>query len=309
MTRNGMLVVNKPIGMVCKDLSRWLIRRVGKIKLGHVGTLDPIAEGVVVLLCGKATPLQDYLLGLPKTYECTMELGYATDTLDSDGEVVQRDPWDHVTVEAVHAAVSNFVGSIVQIPPLYSAVKHKGRPLYSYARSGQELPIDIQQLGRTVEVFSFEITKCELPRISFRVRCSKGTYIRVLARDLATKLGTCGTVIALCRSEASGFTIDQALTLERLEEKLEASADWMISLEDARVQIPRLGLSADEIRRLFNGGSIVVERTRLPLANVPASMVELPLLAMDSSGKACAYAAATGLDLSAIKVKLKRSLA
>ena len=120
--KSGLLGVHKPSGIVSKDVSRWLEKRLGKLKLGHVGTLDPLASGVLPLLFGQATRLQDFLLEIPKTYECTVELGYETDTLDSDGQIVETAPYEHVTLTQLQETAKSFVGRIKQVPPLYSAV-------------------------------------------------------------------------------------------------------------------------------------------------------------------------------------------
>ena len=123
--------------MVSKDISRWLVRRLGKLKLGHVGTLDPAASGVLPVLLGRATRLQDYLLDMPKTYEFDIRFGSETDTLDLDGQVIRETAWEHITEAQLRTAIGAFIGDIVQTPPIYSAIKYKGKPLYAFAKDAK----------------------------------------------------------------------------------------------------------------------------------------------------------------------------
>ncbi len=233
---NGLLAIHKPLGMVSKDVSRWLTKRVGPLKLGHAGTLDPAASGVLPILLGRVTRLQDYLMELPKTYEFEVEFGQETSTLDSEGEVIHRGSYSHLDEKCLREALEAFKGTISQIPPRYSAVKYQGKPLYQYARQESHnrsavVGLDeaiIKNLKRTVEVYSYSLLRWEPPRGFFRVHCSKGTYVRCLARDLARSVGTFGSVTQLIRTYASGLPLEQCLTLEEIEERCGTSTSDVI---------------------------------------------------------------------------------
>lgn len=217
---HGGLAVHKPRGMISKDVSRFLQALIGRHhRMGHVGTLDPEAEGVLLLLLGRATRLQDHLLSLPKTYICDMQLGYETDTLDLDGRVVSREPWEHVEEDSLRHIMSDMQGKhLLQVPPLYSAVKFRGKALYSWAREGRENEIVWEGLGRTVWVDSLKFLSFKNGLLRFEVRCGKGTYIRVLARDIARSVASCGTVVRLVRTESSGLTLSQAHSPEEISD-------------------------------------------------------------------------------------------
>ena len=176
---NGVLPVYKPRGVISKDVSRWILKNFGKVKLGHVGTLDPMAEGVLPILLGKSTRLQDYLLDSVKSYEFDIEFGYETSTMDQEGERISEAPFDHVTSSDIEKACANIEGSYIQTPPMYSAIKYKGKPLYEYAREGRsdEVPLDI--LKKTVSIYSCKCTSFNNNVATIVIECSKGTYVRV----------------------------------------------------------------------------------------------------------------------------------
>ncbi|MEY4631106.1 MAG: hypothetical protein RIQ81_1226 [Pseudomonadota bacterium] len=218
----GMLAAYKPRGMISKDLSRWIERQVGKQKLGHVGTLDPMAEGVLCLLFGSATRLQDQLLELPKTYLFDMKLGMETDTLDLDGKVLSEVDATHMTREAIAALLPGFRGRIKQVPPVFSAVKYQGRPLYDYARKNQDSDVPVDSLAREVTVEHLEIKAFEPGLVTLEARCSKGTYIRSLVRDIARAAGTTACLSRLVRTEASGIRADACASLEQIETAIKA---------------------------------------------------------------------------------------
>ncbi len=250
----GLLAVNKPYGMVSKDVSRWLTKRLGRLSLGHVGTLDPLAEGVLPILFGAATKLQDHLLIFPKTYEFDCLFGEETDTLDTEGQVVLCLPWEHLTSESVKNAADSFLGASMQVPPLYSAVKFQGRALYDYARSGDELGIELSALQREVVIDRFEVLAFGGNTGTFRVRCSKGTYIRGIVRDLSKKLGTCGTMTRLVRTESAGFSIESALGLGEIEEKIGDFQSILLPIDEIDIGLPRwMGNHSELVDRLKYG--------------------------------------------------------
>ncbi len=235
----GILAIHKPSGMISKDVSRWLTRRLGKQKIGHVGTLDPLAEGVLPILFGRATRFQDHLLKHPKTYEVELTFGKATDTLDLDGKVIAEKEYDHINESLIKEKLTQFVGEIKQTPPLFSAVKFRGKPLYEYAREGLSDLVPIEELARQVEVFSLELLWLKGNKGYFRVTCGKGTYIRVLVHDLAESLGSCGFVSRLIRTRSSGISINDSLTLESIEESISDLDSLLIPMEKADLGFPQ----------------------------------------------------------------------
>lgn len=237
MDYHGMLVVHKPKGMVSRDVSRWLHKRLGRQKTGHVGTLDPLAEGVLPVLFGRATRLQDHLLGMDKAYEFDVEFGRATDTFDCDGEVIREEPWEHITEAAIRQSCENYVGFITQIPPVYSAVKYQGKALFRYAREGKEGEVPLEQLARQVHVRAFELLRWEPPFATFRLECSKGTYVRSLAEVIGKELLSCGMVNRIVRTESAGVKLEDALSLEEIDQKISDFASLLVPLEAIELPI------------------------------------------------------------------------
>ncbi|MEZ4743546.1 MAG: tRNA pseudouridine(55) synthase TruB [Bdellovibrionota bacterium] len=260
---NGLLAVNKPVGMVSKDVSRWLTKHLGKVKLGHVGTLDPMASGVLPILFGRATRLQDYLLDSPKVYSFVCKLGSETDTMDAEGSVVRQSPWEQVSIEDLSQAALSFLGNIEQTPPVYSAVKYKGKPLYQYAREGREDLVVLENLKRDVYVSTIDLLDYDRQSglLTARVCCSKGTYVRVLARDIAEKAGTCGHVVKLTREKSSGIQISNTYGLEEIEEKVDDFASILVPMEDIDIGIPRCEIKEESLeKKLLNGQTVRLEK-------------------------------------------------
>jgi tRNA pseudouridine55 synthase len=257
---NGLLAVHKPVGMISKDVSRWLVRRLGRQKLGHVGTLDPLAEGVLPILFGKATRFQDHLLFQKKAYEVELTFGRATDTLDRDGVFVAESSFDHVTKELIEAALPQFVGRIEQVPPLYSAVKFQGKALYRYSREGSGDAVPLNDLKREVDVYSACLVHFADGKAVFRVSCGKGTYIRVLVSDLAAALGTCGYVSSLKRTEAAGVSLKDALTLEEIEASILSLESLLLPIEKMNHGLPSWQSSqVDWVQKLRAGQELYFE--------------------------------------------------
>lgn len=208
----GILLVDKPSDHTSHDVVARLRGKLKMKRIGHAGTLDPMATGLMIVLVGKATRVSQYLMGLDKEYEGTVELGKTTDTQDAEGEMLQTRPVPPLTEAEVKAAMAGFLGDQYQLPPMYSAVKIDGVPLYKSARKGQE----IEREPRFIRVMSWELTGLALPRFDFRLRCSKGTYVRTLAHDLGEKLGCGAHLAALRRTATEKFHVSQALTLEQI---------------------------------------------------------------------------------------------
>lgn len=209
---NGILNVYKEKGYTSHDVVAKLRGIIGQKKIGHTGTLDPDATGVLLVCLGKATKVCDLLTDKDKTYEATLLLGKTTDTQDSGGQVIREAPVD-VDATKTKAAIMGFVGSYAQIPPMYSALKVGGRKLCDLARNG----VEVERKPRDVTIYGLTILQMELPWVKMRIHCSKGTYIRTLCHDIGQTLGCGGCMEALTRVETAGFSLDQALTLMQIQ--------------------------------------------------------------------------------------------
>ena len=211
-----ILLFDKPLEWTSFQLVnkvRWLIKRnfrIKKIKVGHAGTLDPLASGLLILCTGKSTKLIESLQGQEKEYTGTFTLGATTPSYDMETEVDETFPTEHLTSEGIHEATKAFLGDIQQRPPVFSALKKDGKRLYEYARNGEEVEIPT----RTVNISEFEITKIELPKVHFRVVCSKGTYIRSLAFDFGSQLNTGAYLSSLRRTRIGEYKVENALTVD-----------------------------------------------------------------------------------------------
>lgn len=204
----GIYPVDKPVGPTSFRLVQVVRRALGIKKTGHAGTLDPFASGLLLICAGRpATRVIDQLMGGEKVYEGTLVLGVETDTLDREGRVIATSPVPQLSAEQVGACLAGFVGAQLQLPPLYSALKHKGKPLYRYARQG----VDIPREPRPVVIHSLEFLGLEKEVLKIRVRCGKGTYIRSLAADIGRVLGCGAHLGGLRRISSGGFTVERAV--------------------------------------------------------------------------------------------------
>ena len=213
----AVLPVDKPQGWSSFDVIRRLRRLLPVRKIGHAGTLDPMATGLLLCLVGRATKLMEAFMGQEKTYTGTLRLGEVTPSYDAETEVTARHAWAHLTEEDLEAARQRFVGQIEQRPPMYSAVKVGGERLYKKARRGET----VERPARTVTIFAFVLTGRAGADVTFRVRCSKGTYIRSLAHDFGQALGVGAHLTALRRTANGSFSVDDAWTLDALAHALE----------------------------------------------------------------------------------------
>ena len=258
-----VLVIDKPAGLssfaVVKAVARQvrIYRAAGgqgmpdPKRIGHGGTLDPLATGVLPVCIAEATKLAAFLLDAHKAYEASVKLGVDTDTLDAEGQIIRERPVGPLSVADLEAALAAFRGEISQVPPMYSALKRDGKPLYAYARAGQE----VQRDPRKVNIFQLRLVAFEPPdHIKFFVECSKGTYIRVLAAELGERLGVGAHLTALRRVMSGPFSITQALTLEELAERCAQPGPLpAIALADALSQLPAAVLSAIQTDRVAKG--------------------------------------------------------
>lgn len=216
MIKDGIININKPEGMTSHDVIYKLRKIIGVKKMGHTGTLDPMATGVLPICLGKATRVAEYMDMDFKKYRCTMVLGMVTDTQDVTGEVLETFSTEGVTEEAVREAFGGFHGIIDQKPPMYSAVRINGRRLYDYARAGEEVEVKTRQIYiRGLDIENIDLGT-ETKRITFTVECSKGTYIRTICQDVGQALGCGATMEKLDRIQSGSFTIENAYTLDEL---------------------------------------------------------------------------------------------
>lgn len=211
---NGILNVNKPSGMASFAVVSLVRRLTGVRRVGHAGTLDPIAVGVLPICLGHATRIVEYLVSAPKTYHAAIRLGVATDTYDSEGAVVATADASGVTPDDLETALSDFVGQIEQMPPMYSAIKFEGQPLYRYARAGKTVP----RQARTVTIHRLELRRFTPPVAEVELEVGRGAYVRTLAHDLGERLGCHAHLEGLTRLRSGPFSLDDAIELDELRE-------------------------------------------------------------------------------------------
>lgn len=255
MFENGILNINKPEGWTSQDVVAKLRGRLHIRRVGHTGTLDPMATGVLPVCFGKATRIIEYYDDDFKTYEAEMKLGMVTDTLDSTGTVLETKPVD-VSEEDVIQTIDSFRGWITQIPPKYSALKVNGKPLYKYAREGAEVEIKSRKIY-VADIQPVEVNLGE-NRILFRVTCSKGTYIRTICDDIGKKLGCGGTMTALQRTQSGCFRVEEARTLPEILEMTDEELErCVIPMDKTLVHLGRIELkSMESVPFYYNGREI-----------------------------------------------------
>jgi tRNA pseudouridine55 synthase len=210
---DGILIVDKPSGITSHDVVDFMRKRFRIKKVGHAGTLDPQASGVLLLLVGKATKISSILSCYDKEYLASLTLGIATDTQDQTGQIIKRDQVGPITIDEVRDVFGQFLGEGRQVPPMFSALKYKGQRLYQLARRG----LEVKRKPRRIIIHKLKITKFLLPDIDFRIECSKGTYVRTLCVDIAGRLKLPGYMSKLRRVSCGPFKIDQAFGLQRLQ--------------------------------------------------------------------------------------------
>jgi tRNA pseudouridine55 synthase len=268
---NGFVVIDKPAGITSHDVVSRVRRILGTRKVGHTGTLDPFATGVLPVAVNDGTKAIPFLDEGLKCYEAVMQLGVATDTLDMTGAVMRTADWLPVTREVVESVLKRFTGHLSQIPPMYSAIKQDGQPLYKLARQGQV----VERTAREIDVHSLELLSFAPPYVGFRVVCSRGTYVRTLADDMGVMLG-CGGALKELRRIASGpFEISASVSLEGLEE-----AAQLGTLESLSVS-PYAALSHLPDIPLNDNGLALVRHGRSP--EWPAAEVPVPSACNDGS--------------------------
>ena len=250
---HGLLVIDKPAGITSRAAvdraQRWFPRRT---RIGHTGTLDPLATGVLVLCIGHATRLAEYVQRMPKTYRAGIILGARSDTDDADGTLTPVPGATAPSIDELKAALATFVGDIAQVPPAFSAAKLTGRRAYDLARRGKDVTLS----PRTVSVYGIDILDYGFPRLEIEVRCGKGTYIRSLARDLGERLGCGGYIASLRRMRVGSFETANALTLDAGPD---AARNALMPMEFAVAELPRRTLSEAEIARVRTGQALPLD--------------------------------------------------
>ncbi|MFT4172275.1 MAG: tRNA pseudouridine(55) synthase TruB [Rhodocyclaceae bacterium] len=249
---DGVLLLDKPQGLSSNDALQKARRLFQAAKAGHTGTLDPMATGLLPVLFGEATKFSHLLLDSDKTYEATLLLGVTTTTGDAEGEVLDRIA---VTADeaSIRAACARFLGDIRQVPPMYSALKHEGKPLYEYARQG----IHIERPAREVTIHALDLLRVAGAELDIRVHCSKGTYIRTLAEDIGAALGCGAHLAALRRTQSGGLVVADAQSLEALGERDEAARMACLMPVDGLLgHLPRVDLSEEHAARFCHGQAL-----------------------------------------------------
>lgn len=251
----GLLLLDKPLGLSSNAALTQVKILYGAQKAGHTGTLDPLASGLLPICLGEATKFAGFMLNADKTYEATIRLGRVTTTGDREGAVLMERPVD-VTESAVREALTRFTGQISQIPPMYSAIKVQGRPLYQMARQG----VEIEREARDVIIHRLDLKAFESPFLKVSVTCSKGTYIRVLAEDIGLSLGCGGTLAELRRTGTGDFSLDQAFTLEQLALMSPIERDDQLTRPDGLVShLPKVSLEESEGQALLEGRPVLAD--------------------------------------------------
>ena len=251
---SGIIVVDKPPNISSAKVVAKVKRLLNAKKVGHTGTLDPFAEGVLVCCINEATRLARFLLAGNKTYDATLKLGIETDTQDSTGNVIATRAVTGCTEERIRSIVQQFIGSIQQQPPIFSALKHRGTPLYKLARQGRP----VQKPARRVHISKIKILEINLPLVHLEVSCSAGTYIRTLCADIGNQLGCGGHLMTLKRTQSSGFTLQQAISLPQLEKQAlthEVNGS-LISMTDALADMPECEADQLLMKKIRHGQPI-----------------------------------------------------
>ena len=250
---DGIIVINKPKNCTSHDVVR-NAKKILNEKVGHTGTLDPNATGVLPLLVGKGTQISKYLINHDKTYEAVLKLGEKTDTADTEGKIIETKEVQpsNLEKENVERVLKSLIGKQQQIPPIYSAIKVNGKKLYEYARNAQDVKIE----PRIIEIYDIELINIENEEITYKVHCSKGTYIRTLCEQIAEKLGTVGYMKELKRTQVGEFEIENSVTIERLEKNVD---NYFITIEKYFEDYPQIQLNAKKLQLFLNGVQLTDE--------------------------------------------------
>lgn len=251
---DGIIVINKEKDYTSHDVVAKLKKKLNISKVGHTGTLDPNATGVLPILIGKGTKFSKYLINHDKTYKAQIELGKKTDTADVEGNVIEEKPVDTEYIKQnLVQVLESFVGKQEQVPPMYSAIKKNGKKLYEYARKGEKIEVE----PRKIEIYKIELVKYNEKNIEFIVSCSKGTYIRSLCEDIAEKLNTVGYMKNLERLQVGEFNIEKSVLIDDVN--IENIEKYLYTLEDILKDTPKLNLNSKKLKLFLNGVQLTVK--------------------------------------------------
>ncbi|MCM1991121.1 tRNA pseudouridine(55) synthase TruB [Oceanirhabdus seepicola] len=250
---NGIININKPKGITSFDVVRIIKKTLNMKKVGHTGTLDPMAEGVLPICIGKGTKFAELIMSEEKIYRAEMKLGEITDTYDIEGEVTETFDFSHITEEEVVKVVNSFIKTYEQIPPIYSAIKVAGKRLYEYAREGKEVEIK----GRKITIHNISNVEVNIPYIKFDVKCSKGTYIRSLCFDIGKELNNGGVMTSLTRLKSGIFNVEDSIDISGIEKN--DILNNIISIEDIFSNLNELNLN-EKFSKLVSNGVVVKDK-------------------------------------------------
>ncbi|CAM3819797.1 tRNA pseudouridine(55) synthase TruB [Polynucleobacter antarcticus] len=251
---DGVVLLDKPAGMSSQGAVTAVKRAFNADKAGHTGTLDPMATGLLPICLGEATKYSQDLLEADKTYIAQVKFGQRTDTGDAEGVVIEELPLpsfadEAATLIALNALLPNFMGPISQVPPMYSALKRDGKPLYEYARAGVEL----ERTPRNITIHAIRWTQINWPEATLEVRCSKGTYIRVIAEDLGKALGCGAHLVGLRRTEVGHLSLEQSFALESIQQGLQDSSTYILPVDALLQTLPHITIDEQQAKRLGLG--------------------------------------------------------
>lgn len=289
---DGVLIVNKETGWTSHDVVAKVRGLLGGVKVGHAGTLDPAATGVLPLLIGKATRIAEYLVGWDKEYRAVLRLGETTDTQDATGTVLQQVDTAGVSAEILEGVVTRFRGPQKQLPPMYSAVKVAGRPLYKSARAGET----VERAERDIVIHELEVMAVDGRDIALRVVCSKGTYIRTLCADMGQALGVGGHLLSLERTRVGSLTIGQGLMVEQVADHVAIGSVESVlwTLDRVLAQLPLVTVTTEQATRVLHGAPIGLPHEALPAAS--------PIRLKDEQGRLLAIGTYDGQGKGSIRI-------
>lgn len=295
---DGVLIIKKEAGWTSHDVVAKVRHLLGGVKVGHAGTLDPAATGVLPVLIGRGTRIAEYLVEWDKEYRAVLRLGDTTDTQDATGTVLTSQATDQVTAEAIHEAVGRFRGPIEQTPPMYSAVKIAGVPLYKSARAGKTIARD----ARTVVIHTLEVLAIEGRDVTLRIVCSKGTYIRTLCADIGETLGVGGHMLSLERRRVGPLMIDQALTVDEVvtRQALGRLGDDLLSMDQALAQLAIAVVDEPTADRVRHGAPVPAAKI---LRWEGARRSSAPVRIHDHDGRLVAIGKCPETSVDALKVE------
>ena len=251
---DGIIIINKPSGCTSHDIVSKIRKKLNIKKVGHTGTLDPLATGVLPILLGNATKLSKYLINHDKEYIATIKLGVKTDTADIEGIVLEKQEIPQISEKQIIEVLDSCIGKQKQIPPMYSAIKVKGKKLYEYARNGENIEVE----PRDIEIYNIKLIQYKDNNIKFKVACSKGTYIRSLCENIAQKLNTVGTMLELKRTQVGIFKIEEAAELEELLTN-GINEENLITPEKLFAKRPKVILNQNQLKSFLNGVKLKTE--------------------------------------------------